>query len=62
MQYERRINLNTIVEYKPFEKLENKFFYIKIKYLTDKEEDLIFDDSKKRDNFLKCLDDNLILK
>jgi len=58
---DRRVNLNSIVEYKPCEHLKSSYYYIKIRYSNGIEEDILFDDTKKRDKFLKCLDDNLLI-
>jgi len=60
----RRININFVSEYKPVEKtmLDKTYFFIKLTYYN-KEEDLPFYESEeKRNNFLKLLDKNLLLK
>lgn len=57
---ERRINLNAVVEYKP---LQEKNFFISIKYITGERESLhFFDRKKERDNFIKELDDLCLKK
>jgi len=60
----RRLNLNSVIDYKPFEKTSqnNTHYLIKLKYQDNKEEDLSFLESEeKRNSFLKLLDDNLLL-
>ncbi len=64
--YDRRINLNIITDYKPIEKdhvfSNKKSYYIKFAFLNNTEEEICFFDKKnERDNFLKILDENLLL-
>jgi hypothetical protein len=62
--YERRVNLNTISEYRPLEKYvgtDKTYYSVKIKYIDSKEEEIpFFDDKGKRDEFLENLDKNLV--
>lgn len=61
---ERRININSILEYKPEERdtISNKrYYYIKFKLIDGVEEEMTFFANKeKRDKLLKILDDNFL--
>jgi hypothetical protein len=60
----KRINLNSIKEYKPTEKTTisgNKTYYIEIIYLDGTQDNYFFLDPEARDELLKKLD-NFLLK
>jgi hypothetical protein len=60
---ERRINIDTISEYKPYENVQisYQYYYVSVKYLNKTTEDISFCDPIKRDNFLNFLDKNLLI-
>ena len=57
---ERRINLNSIKEYKPLN-VKDQFYQIKISYMDGTSEELGFGHNKEnRDEFLSFLDKNFL--
>jgi hypothetical protein len=61
---DRRININAILEYRPFEKssfYDKRYYSVKIKFISGIEEEIsFFESQEKRDDFLKLLDKNLL--
>lgn len=66
MSVERRINLDGIMVYKPYEKYvplinEKTYYFVYIKYMDGTEEDVAFvHDKEKRNAFINKLDQNLL--
>ena len=62
---DRRINLSLVKQYNPIKKTSNEktYYIIEFTFLDDKKEELYFyDREKERNEYLKNLDENNIIK